>query len=94
MLESTLTKMLVDVGRESLAWLWMTEWNTEAAGFRLRTEASVSRALEPEMSPLSGLQMHSVIDLLLSACSIDVGLVLQSDRKFLEMLTGTKNVLF
>lgn len=48
----------------------------------MRTKAGVSQVLEPEMSLLSGLRMHSVIDSLLSTCFIDVGLVLQSDRKF------------
>lgn len=60
----------------------MTEWNTTAAGFQFRAKASVSRELEPEMSLLSGLQMHSVIDLFLPACFIDVCLVLQSDKKY------------
>lgn len=82
MIEFTLTKTLVDVDRENLAWPQTTEWNTTATGFQFGTKASVSRALEPEMSLLSGLQMHSVIDLFLSACFIDVCLVLQSDRNF------------
>lgn len=83
MLESTLTKTPVGVDRENLAWPRTTEWDTTAAGFQLGTKASVSpRVLEPEMSLLSGLRMHPVIDLFLSACFIDVCLVLQSDRNF------------
>lgn len=45
------------------------------------------------MSLLSGLQMHSVIDLFLSACFIDVCLVLQSDRKFFGNAHGLLNIL-